>query len=47
MSYCEDYTKWKLTHSKYFTDVAGQEHYRRLAFLSEIIYEHSKNLTLI
>ena len=20
MSYCEDYTKWKSTHSKYFTD---------------------------
>lgn len=42
MSYCEDYTKWKTTHSKYFTDVAGQEHYRLLAFLSEVVYEYSK-----
>jgi predicted O-methyltransferase YrrM len=42
MSCCEDYTKWKSTHSQYFTDVAGKEHYRLLAYLSDAIYEYSK-----
>ena len=42
MSNCEDFTKWKPSHSKYFTDVAGKEHYRLLAFLSETLYEYSK-----
>lgn len=42
MKYCEDYIRWKPTHTQYFTDVAGKEHYRLLAFLSDTIYTYSK-----
>jgi hypothetical protein len=41
MSYCEDLNKWKPTHAKFFTDVAGKEHYRLLAYLSETMFAYS------
>ena len=41
MTYCEHLTKWKPTHSKYFTDIAGKEHYRLLAYLSDVLFPYS------
>lgn len=42
MSYCKNYIQWKETHSQYFIDSAGQEHYRLLSYLSDKVYEYSK-----
>ncbi len=41
MTYCEELIEWKPTHSKYFVDVSGREHYRLLAYLSEILFPYS------
>lgn len=35
MSSGEEYTKWKPSHSQYFSMPAGQEHYRLLSFLGK------------
>ena len=41
MNYCKDLMKWKPTHADYFSDVAGREHYRLLAFLSEAMSSYT------